>query len=79
MATSPFAASLKEVADNADVIFRGYAFTLADGLVRALNLNRPDRAAVIRPDGEVLETSMDEIEAQLMLSYWRRMSKYVEV
>jgi hypothetical protein len=71
--------SIEAIADDADVIFRGYAFTLEDGYVRVLNLNRPRSAALMRPDGEILETSMDEIEAQLMLSYWNRMSKYVMV
>ena len=52
---------LQAIADNADVIVNGYAFTKSDDRISVLNLNKPDRAAVLRPSGEVLETSMDDI------------------
>ena len=34
-----------------------------------LNLNRPDRAVVFSPAAEVLETSMDDIEIQIVRGY----------
>ena len=34
-----------------------------------LNLNRPDRAVVFSPSAEVLETSMDDIEIQIVRGY----------
>ena len=36
---------------------------------RVLNLNRPDRAVVFSPAAEVLETSMDDIEIQIVRGY----------
>lgn len=50
---------VKKVADEADMILNGYAFTKADGMIKVLNLNRPDCAAVLSTAGEVLETSME--------------------
>ena len=69
---------LKNIADNADAIYNGYAFTRDSGKVRVLNLNADGHAAVITLEGELLETSMDDIEIQLMLDYYARVSKYME-
>ena len=49
--------NIKEVADAADMIINGYAFTHCQEGYRVLNLNRPDRASVFSKDGSVLETS----------------------
>lgn len=69
---------LRSVADGADAIYNGYAYTLDSGNVRVLNLNAGGHAAVITPSGEVLEASMDDIEIQLVLDYFRRIEKYLE-
>ena len=50
---------VKQVADAADMIVNGYAFTRCAEGFRVLNLNRPDRAVVFSSDGKVLETSME--------------------
>ena len=70
--------AIKEVADKADVIFNGYAFTLDSGNVRVLNLNAEGHASVLSREGEVLETSMDDIEIQLVLGYFAHIAKYLE-
>ncbi len=44
-----------QVADNADMIINGYAFTRADKYVRVLNLNNPEKAVIIDKSGDVLE------------------------
>lgn len=67
-----------KVADQADVIVNGYAFTRSGEQVSVLNLNRPDRAAVMRLDGEMLETSMDDIELDIVRNYLSRNVKYME-
>ena len=67
------------VADSADVIINGYAFTLEGDLVRVLNLYRLDRAAVFSLQGEMLETSMDDIELEIVRDYFERSLKYLEV
>ncbi len=53
---------IKNIADKADFIVNGYAFTREGDNIRVLNLNCPDKAIVFGTDGEVLETTMDDIE-----------------
>ena len=55
---------IKQVADAADMIVNGYAFTRCTEGYRVLNLNRPDRATVFSKEGDALETSMDEFPYQ---------------
>ena len=55
--------------DAADMIVNGYAFSRCPEGFRVLNLNRPDRAVVFSPAAEVLETSMDDIEIQIVRGY----------
>lgn len=69
---------IKKVADEADMIINGYAFTKCEEGFRVLNLNRPDRAIVISPEGETLETSMDDIEIQIVKDYYRKRNHYGE-
>ncbi len=70
--------NIREVADAAEMIVNGYAFTKKDQNIKILNLNRPDKAALIRKNGEVLETSMDDIELDIILDYYWRNEKYME-
>lgn len=58
---------LIKIATIADVIVNGYAFTKDGANVRVLNLNKLDKAAFISNAGEVLETSMDDIELGIFL------------
>ena len=51
------------------MIVNGYAFSRCLEGFRVLNLNRPDRAVVFSPAAEVLETSMDDIEIQIVRGY----------
>ena len=61
--------NVQQVADAADMIVNGYAFSRCPEGFRVLNLNRPDRAVVFSPAAEVLETSMDDIEIQIVRGY----------
>ena len=54
------------------MIVNGYAFTKCDHGYRILNLNRPDKAAVISKTGDILETSMDDIEIDIVKEYFKR-------
>ncbi|MBO5070048.1 MAG: hypothetical protein J6C37_06780 [Roseburia sp.] len=67
-----------EVADAAELIINGYAFTKDGRNIRVLNLNRPDRAAIMTDSGEVIETSMDDIELDIVSEYFKRNKKYME-
>lgn len=70
---------VEAVASGANMIVNGYAFTSApDGRVRVLNLNAPLAAAVLDRDGRVLETTMDDIEAGIVLGYYRDNEEFME-
>lgn len=69
---------IKTIADEADVIVNGYAFTQKDGRIQVLNLHVPDKAVVFAMDGEVLETTMDDIELSIASRYLKQNQKYLE-
>ena len=63
---------LIKVANNAEMIVNGYAFTKKDEGYSVLNLANPDKAMVISNDGKMLETNMEPIEQALVLSYYEK-------
>ena len=69
---------IKEIADKADMIVNGYAFTRENTQIRILNLNNLDKALVISEDGKVLETTMDDIEIRIVLDYWNSDREFME-
>ena len=68
----------KKIAEAADMIINGYAFTRSDDNVRVLNLNSVGSAAVIGKDNEVIETSMDDIELDIVMNYYKRNKAFLE-
>ena len=69
---------VKQVADAADMIVNGYAFTRCTEGFRVLNLNHPDHAVVLSDSGKVLETSMDDIEVRIAGDYLKKNRKFME-
>ncbi len=69
---------IKNVADKADVIINGYAFTRNEDRIQVLNLNCPNKAAVFSSDGQMLETTMDDIELSITSRYLQQSLKYME-
>lgn len=69
----------KTIADNADLIINGYAFTKSGDNIRVLNLNHLDKALVFDSNQEVVETSMDDIEIEIVFDYYNKNKKYMEV
>ena len=69
---------IREIADKADMIVNGYAFTRENGRIRVLNLNNLDKALVLSEDGKVLETTMDDIEIRIVLDYWNSDREFME-
>lgn len=67
-----------EVANAAELIVNGYAFTRDGKNIKVLNLNRPEKAAYLSQTGEILETSMDDVELDIVLDYYVRNRKYME-
>lgn len=70
--------NVMEVADNADMIVNGYAYTKEKDFIKVLNLNNMEKAVVITKSGEVLETSMDDIEIQIVKAYWNKNKELME-
>ena len=69
--------NVKNVADKADMIINGYAFTKDKEYVRVLNLNYINHAAVIYND-KIVETNMDDIENQIVLDYYENNKQFME-
>ena len=69
---------IEKIAQGADFIVNGYSFFCQDSMVRVLNLNNPACAAVLSRNGEVLETSMDDIELSIVQKYWEKNKEFVE-
>lgn len=69
---------VKTIADKANIIVNGYAFTRMNDRIHVLNLNSPDKAVVFSTDGEVLETTMDNIELSIASRYLQQNLKYME-
>lgn len=67
-----------KIADAADLIVNGYAFTRCCEGYQVLNLNCLDSAAVLTEDGDVLETSMCDIEVQIVKEYFHNNRKFME-
>ena len=69
----------RTIADEADVIIDGYAFIKKEeGRLTIVNLNQEGHAALIFPSGEVVETSMDDIELSIAKDYLERAKAYME-
>lgn len=63
---------VKDVADKADMIINGYAYTKDKDNVRVLNLNNLTKAVCIDRFGDVIETSMDDIEISIVKQYYKK-------
>ena len=70
---------IRMIADDADMIIRGYAFKRKGEFIHVFNTNDGESAMVITDEGTMIETNMDEIEQALVLNIWAKDSKYMEV
>ena len=68
---------VKEIADKADMIINGYAFTKEGEYVRVLNLNCINHAAAIY-GGKIVDTNMDDIEKEIVMDYYIRNKQFME-
>ena len=70
---------LQKIAEKAKIIVNGYAFSERDdGFISILNLDHPDCAMVISKELEIIETNMDEIEQEIVLSLAKRNIAFLE-
>lgn len=67
-----------KVSSAADMIVCGYAFTKTENSnIRVLNLKDPHHALLMSQQGEVLETTMDDVELSIVEEYWNKNRKYI--
>lgn len=69
---------VKELVQTSDMIVNGYAFSRLGENTRVVNLNTGS-ASVLLSNGEVSETSMDDIELQIVGDYFRRNAQFMVV
>ena len=67
-----------EIADSADMIVDGYAFTLDEAGCRVIDLNNAENAMVINKDDQVIETSMNDIEMSIVMGIYERNKEFIE-
>ena len=70
-------AQAMKIADLADLIVGGYAMTKHELGIRIVNLNSGNVLIVSRDD-DVLETSMEDLEAAVALDYLRVNRSFME-
>ena len=68
---------VKKLADEAEVIVQGYAFIPKGEGITIIDLHKTEHAAYFYND-EIVETSMDEIEAFKVTKLYRNNVKYME-
>jgi len=70
---------VRRIAEESKMIVGGYAFSpRQDGFISILNLKHPDCAMVVKPDGEIIETNMDQIEQQIVKELCRKNLQFME-
>ncbi|MCD8019831.1 MAG: hypothetical protein LUF92_09715 [Clostridiales bacterium] len=69
---------IKKIADEADMIVEGYAFTKCDLGYRVINLNNPESAVVISGEGDPLEIAMNDIEVSIVVEIFKKDKEYLE-
>lgn len=68
-----------KIADAANMIVSGYAYTWLEENVRVVNLNKNDPGVMVfSPDGKMLESSMDPIEEEIALQRWNENKEFME-
>ena len=70
---------IKKIADEADLIVNGYAFTLDGDKIKVLNLNLPESAAILSKDGKEIETNMNDIELSIVKGYLEQNRSLMEI
>ena len=65
-----------EIAESADLVLNGYAVTRDGENFRVINL-RTGKAAYILSSGELSETNMDEVEAEIAMRIVNENRRYI--
>lgn len=68
-----------KIADAADMIVGGYAYSRYENNIRVVNLNKTYPGVMLfTPDGVMLESSMDPIEETIALQKWQENREFME-
>lgn len=71
---------IEKTCATADMIVCGYAFTrMPDNNIQILQLHKPNHALILSREEQVLETTMDDVEIDIVKGYWNKNKKYMEV
>ena len=65
-----------EIAKSADLVLNGYAVTMDGENFKVINL-RTGKAAYILSSGELSETNMDEVEAEIAMRIGNENRRYI--
>ncbi len=65
------------IAEGADMIVDGYAFTKDDQLVRVINLHDINQALVYDRQDKIIETSMDDIAAAIVGDIYAKNKRFL--
>lgn len=66
------------IAEDANMIINGYAFTKDGENIRVLNLNNSEMAVVFDKKCDVLETTMSDIEIRIVKDYLSNNIEFME-
>lgn len=70
---------IKDISLKADMIVCGYAFSKMQNLnIQVVQLQFPNHALILSPKDEILETSMDDVELEIVKDYWMKNKNYME-
>lgn len=70
---------IKQLRSTADMIVGGYAFFKnEDSNIKVLQMRSPFHALVMSASGEVFETTMDDVEIDIVKGYWIKNQKHME-
>ncbi len=68
---------MREIADNANMIVDGYAFTAGESGCRIIDIENPDSAMVVNTEDEVIETTMDDIEIAIVMDLYKGNKRFM--
>ncbi|MBR6452405.1 MAG: hypothetical protein IKS87_06835 [Lachnospiraceae bacterium] len=69
--------SSQQIADNADMIVAGYAYTVKDGYTEVIDLSDTKKVSVIQED-KISESVMSDEEDAIVLRYYLKNKEVLE-
>lgn len=68
---------LAKIADGANMIIAGFAYTKDEDQIRVLNLNNPTEACVLSIQGEMLSSNMNDVTFNLAQAYYYKNRRFM--